>query len=651
MEIVERAATPKQKRDVHQDSINPFVGPRAYTEKDCKLFFGRATEIGDIVHLVLSSPIFFVFGDSGVGKTSLVRAGLKNRFEKHNVKWKYHECTSKYTKDDALKEFKDDVKRVEQALIICFDAFEKVFIQGEDYFEMTDFFRTIIKLCNENENIHIIFVLRSEWLARLDQYAGLLPEGLESRYRVDPMSQKTAEETILEVSRKSEHCFKREAAQWIIKELQRADRPTGFLKIVNLTLLQVVCQKIWEKAHSNHIRLIKEGWLENLNGQEELVAGCLAEFFENKLKATVNFLVRSKNESKDELEARLRRWLSESMLTDGHRKTVPIDESLSGGISELEKHHIIKKVEVRTQASTTTLYELDHDRWVSIIRDSNERWEAHGKVYLLGATSFKELVTDQALSDHVDHIALGIREKEEREKAKFDPQLCPLDLEGDFRRHRQAQAHIGLMVLEGKVSLARFDQSTYKHLQWVRVRVAKEVRAYLLWQREGLAVIGDEAQRLKYYFQACHLLKEQLYKRNLKAPHSGQAFKNLKSYLQSISGSTKNHHIDRRNKTAWANGNEIRFKIVSLKAAQLQADRGSSQSNEKNWLDAERYSQSFYESVLPAIENETKIEELRKAIDFGRKYSLISCFEAAILMYFADVELIQKYGGLDKIVD
>ena len=652
MELVETKDKPKKQRHLRQENINPFVGPRAYTEKDWKLFFGRATEVGDIVHLVLSSPIFFVFGDSGVGKTSLVRAGLKNRFEELNIKWQYRECASEYSKDFILKEFKDGINNVEQTSVICFDAFEKVLNQVEDYLGMSEFFNTIIKLCEENENVHIVFVLRSEWLAHLDQYAGLLPEGLESRYRIDPMSEQTAEETILEVSSNSKHSFTRKTAQWIIKELQKADRPTELLGIVNLTILQVVCQKIWERAsNSGQIDPIKDNWLKKLNREEPLVEGCLAEFFENKLKATVSNLARAKNESKDELEGRLRRWLSESMLSDGSRKTVPLDELLSEGIRGLEEHHIVRKVEVKTQAATPTLYELDHDRWVNVVRDSNESWEAQGKVYLLGANSFNDLVTDQALFEHIDHIALGIRIKEEREKIIFDPQLCIPDIEGDFRRHRQAQTYIGLMVLEGKVSLARLSENTYKHLQWVRVRDAKEVRAYLLWQRDGLALIGDDAQRQRFYFQACSLFKERLYKRGIKISRSSESFKYLKSYIQTITRTKKNDQLDKSKKYAWANGNENRRKIVGQKAGQLKDDRGNSVTDEKNWLDAEHFSRNFYESVLPAIENETKIKELCEAIEFGRTNALISCFEAAILMYFADVELIQRYSGLEKILD
>lgn len=55
-----------------------YPGPRSFTDTfaDQRLFFGRDREINDLFHQVLSTNLLVLFGKSGLGKTSLLQAGL-----------------------------------------------------------------------------------------------------------------------------------------------------------------------------------------------------------------------------------------------------------------------------------------------------------------------------------------------------------------------------------------------------------------------------------------------------------------------------------------------------------------------------------------------------------------------------------------------
>ncbi len=55
---------------------NPYRGLRTYEAKHRNLFFGRSLEIRGIVERLRASPALLVAGDSGVGKSSLCRAGV-----------------------------------------------------------------------------------------------------------------------------------------------------------------------------------------------------------------------------------------------------------------------------------------------------------------------------------------------------------------------------------------------------------------------------------------------------------------------------------------------------------------------------------------------------------------------------------------------
>jgi hypothetical protein len=54
----------------------PFFGLRAIDETRSHLFFGRDRETEDLVKLLRTEPLVMVVGDSGSGKSSLVKAGL-----------------------------------------------------------------------------------------------------------------------------------------------------------------------------------------------------------------------------------------------------------------------------------------------------------------------------------------------------------------------------------------------------------------------------------------------------------------------------------------------------------------------------------------------------------------------------------------------
>jgi hypothetical protein len=54
----------------------PFFGLRAIDETRSHLFFGREKETEDLVKLLRTEPLVMVTGDSGSGKSSLVKAGL-----------------------------------------------------------------------------------------------------------------------------------------------------------------------------------------------------------------------------------------------------------------------------------------------------------------------------------------------------------------------------------------------------------------------------------------------------------------------------------------------------------------------------------------------------------------------------------------------
>src|SRR6516164_6974052 len=58
------------------DANQPWPGLRPYTEDGEGFFHGRSDEIAELFYRVQSRVLTVLFGQSGIGKTSLLRAGL-----------------------------------------------------------------------------------------------------------------------------------------------------------------------------------------------------------------------------------------------------------------------------------------------------------------------------------------------------------------------------------------------------------------------------------------------------------------------------------------------------------------------------------------------------------------------------------------------
>ena len=66
---------------------NPFAGLAAFQEADADRFYGRAREVGAVLARLRSCPLVALAGPSGVGKSSLVRAGVIPLLKRSGEGW------------------------------------------------------------------------------------------------------------------------------------------------------------------------------------------------------------------------------------------------------------------------------------------------------------------------------------------------------------------------------------------------------------------------------------------------------------------------------------------------------------------------------------------------------------------------------------
>src|SRR5215211_3275603 len=61
---------------------SPYQGLIPYTERDSNYFFGREKETRLIVANLFASPLTLLYGPSGVGKSSILRAGVASELHR-----------------------------------------------------------------------------------------------------------------------------------------------------------------------------------------------------------------------------------------------------------------------------------------------------------------------------------------------------------------------------------------------------------------------------------------------------------------------------------------------------------------------------------------------------------------------------------------
>ncbi|MEM9920610.1 MAG: SUMF1/EgtB/PvdO family nonheme iron enzyme [Bacteroidota bacterium] len=150
---------------------HPFVGPVSFREEEAKVFFGRSSEILDL-HDSISNPerqLTLFFGPSGVGKSSLLFAGLLPRMQDH---WNifYEKRKASIGLPQGLKNLLVKERDPSLPTLILMDQVEEMYTNicpslGNE--EPDILLEDIIKLLDQEPNTHILLSFRKEFLSEL----------------------------------------------------------------------------------------------------------------------------------------------------------------------------------------------------------------------------------------------------------------------------------------------------------------------------------------------------------------------------------------------------------------------------------------------------------------------------------------------------
>src|SRR5215208_2520910 len=340
---------------------------------DARFFFGRDREIHDLVALIVSNPIVLLYAASGAGKSSLLNAAVVARLEHDQecevlpvarvvglregevaadrnvfvaavVSHLAGGASSAASLRGHLQEREhpdtSDGFPAPRALVI--DQFEELFTAYPDRWEdRPGFFEDLGGALRDDPLLRVVLSIREDFLAQLDPYARLLPDGLRARYRLERLGPAAALRAAKEPARAAGRPFAEGVAEQLVEDLQkvRLDTEHGPKEVVGEYVepvqLQVACRSLWEALAA---------------------AATAARMKEHSLRP---------------------RFEHDFITPMGTRGTVFWTREQTGGIpaaaiEELDSRHLVR-AELRAGARW---YELTHDRLIEPIRVSNREFIA-----------------------------------------------------------------------------------------------------------------------------------------------------------------------------------------------------------------------------------------------------------------------------------
>jgi WD40 repeat protein len=174
----------------------PFKGlaPFGDSELDALFFFGRARETEVIAANLQASRLTVLYGPSGVGKSSVLRAGVAQRLrEEPDVTVAIVDSWS----GDATAAIRDALaaRTEESDLYLILDQFEEHFVYHADDAELPALLADVV--AERGLRVNLLLGIRDDALARLDTFQRPIPNLLANRLRLDRLDRAEARAAIL----------------------------------------------------------------------------------------------------------------------------------------------------------------------------------------------------------------------------------------------------------------------------------------------------------------------------------------------------------------------------------------------------------------------------------------------------------------------
>jgi DNA-binding winged helix-turn-helix (wHTH) protein len=294
-----RQASTDGKPSRAPSTARPYKFLDYYTEQDASLFFGREHEVEAICSQIIARRSFILHGRSGVGKSSILRAGLMPKlkgqghfvFVIRSFTDPVHQMVNALSRAcgiEASCELSLDqlIRRVgdDHYVIFFLDQFEEFFsLLGEE--ARRHFLSVAGELAAGDLPVRLVFALREDLLAEMSQLKAAIPEIFHHEYRLKRLTREQAELAITGPARAVGCLYETQLVARLLADIGDAGG-------VDPPQLQIVCDNLYD-SRDEKCAITLEAY-ERLGGAPQILAGylerVLRRFNADDLKATKRIL-------------------------------------------------------------------------------------------------------------------------------------------------------------------------------------------------------------------------------------------------------------------------------------------------------------------------------------------------------------------------
>jgi YD repeat-containing protein len=392
---------------------NPWPGLFWYGEDQAHLFFGREAETQELLRLIQRETLTVLFGRSGLGKTSLLRAGVFPQLRQDGcfpvvlrLDYSQHAASPveqvKALTEAAARESGIDIESAQTGSqaetlweyfhrvhfwgprndrltpVLVFDQFEEIFTLGNRRQEDAEIFEQLADLAENRipavvrqraeasgerltvesgvPNYKIVVSMREDFVWRLDSLRPILPAIMRNRFALGPLDSARGVEIIRNAGKQ---WVTDEVAQDIIEAVISSRRGEGLdsaAEEIEPAYLNVMCNELFE-------RMVATGQTQITR---ELVAaekgGILESLYERSLSG---------------LDDSVRLFVEQNLVTPaGFRATMPVEEARREHISDADLKKLVDRRLLRFEDRLGTQHvELAHDLLTGLVEKSRKRRE------------------------------------------------------------------------------------------------------------------------------------------------------------------------------------------------------------------------------------------------------------------------------------
>jgi Flp pilus assembly protein TadD len=384
---------------------SPYLGLRPYDIADAPLFFGRARESWELTSLLLSSRLVVVYGPSGVGKTSLLHAGVLAglgegvaqvlptgrpastsalpRAAAEGNPFTYRLLSSWAPEDGeamlhgrSVADFlrgqpvEVDLYGEELPMVAIIDQFEEIFTDIPLWrAHREDFLQQLGAAVETIDRLRLVVSLREDMVGEILPYESTLSRSNRTRFRVRPLDRVAALEAVTGPLVGTRRSFAPGVAEMLVDRLMTVtftstagESRTVRTDAVEPISLQVICSALWRALPEDVTHISSEHVQDHGD-----VAAALGEHCANAVAQVA--------EQRRLPEAQLWEWLDRTFVTDlGTRNTAYEGVDTTGGmpnaVARLFEEHRLLRSERR---SGSVWFELLHDGLIEPMRAGRAR--------------------------------------------------------------------------------------------------------------------------------------------------------------------------------------------------------------------------------------------------------------------------------------